>query len=87
MLLVRKVSEEVQKYVKDGYARGTDDCARENYFAGQLVFYLLDNKLKVGNKLNSKKKGPYEVVRHLINSKGFSNRQGTEVQSERFTVV
>ena len=32
------------------------------------MFYLLDSKLTVGNKLNSRKRGPYEVLEHANGS-------------------
>ena len=68
MQLVRKISEDVQKKVKEEYARGTPDDARVTYDVGQFVFHIIDSKLKVGNKLNSKKRGPYEVIEHLKDS-------------------
>ncbi len=66
--LVRKISREIQLGVKLKYSRGTVDIARVSYKPGDFVFLLLDGKVGVGNKLNSRKKGPYLVVEHNSDS-------------------
>ena len=62
--LIRKISREIQQEVKLKYSRGTVDAARETFKSGEYVFLLLQAKVGVGNKLNSRKKGPYVVVKH-----------------------
>ncbi len=62
--LIREISKKIQGEVKLKYSRGTLDTARVAYKPGEFVFFLLEGKIGVGNKLNSRKKGPYVVISH-----------------------
>ncbi|MDO8094970.1 MAG: RNase H-like domain-containing protein [Candidatus Brocadiales bacterium] len=64
LLLVRQVVMDKKASIKRNKKLCTDPDALDPYTSGDYVFYIIDSKLKVGNKLKSRKRGPYEVVAH-----------------------
>ena len=72
--LIRTLSSEFQASLKASRESSSDPLAQTRYAHGDFVFYLLDNKLKRGNKLNAMKKGPYMVLQHMDGSNVVSVR-------------